>query len=88
MNGPDKHHMEVVALDDGGWSVCVGCKEAGEGFHYRPDGECRSPWLTRAELVTLLRDIELAMDQQPDSVSLGYDIECRMAWVLRRKVTL
>lgn len=27
----------------------------------------------------LLLDIEATMDGQPDAVSLGYDIECRMA---------
>ena len=32
-----------------------------------------------AERDKLLLDIEAAMDGQPDAVSLGYDIECRMA---------
>ena len=85
MNGPDKHHMAVMEADDGGHVMCFGCKATGEGFNYRPPGECPTPWLERNELVKLLRDIEAMMDAQPDSVSLGYDIECRMASVLRRK---
>lgn len=32
-----------------------------------------------AERDRLLVDIEATMDEQPDAVSLGYDIECRMA---------
>lgn len=36
-----------------------------------------------AEAHALLRDIELTMDAQEDSVSLGYDIELRMATILR-----
>ncbi|WP_409264680.1 hypothetical protein [Pseudomonas sp. KCJK9000] len=36
-----------------------------------------------AEAQALLRDIELTMDAQEDSVSLGYDIELRMANMLR-----
>ncbi len=32
-----------------------------------------------AERDQLLLDIEATMDGQPDAVSLGYDIECRMA---------
>ena len=36
-----------------------------------------------ASLVELLRDIEATMDAQEDSVSLGYNVECRMAAVLR-----
>ena len=36
-----------------------------------------------AEAQALLRDIELTMDAQEDSVSLGYDIEMRMATILR-----
>lgn len=36
-----------------------------------------------AEAHALLRDIELTMDAQEDSVSLGYDIEMRMATILR-----
>ena len=35
------------------------------------------------EAHALLRDIELTMDAQEDSVSLGYDIEMRMATILR-----
>ncbi|PNG87587.1 hypothetical protein [Pseudomonas putida] len=36
-----------------------------------------------AEAHALLRDIELTMDAQEDSVSLGYDIEMRMATIQR-----
>ena len=35
------------------------------------------------KLVQLLRDIEEQMDSLDDYPSLGYDIECRMAAVLR-----
>lgn len=52
------------------------------------EGDALQQRLTAAEqrneaLVKLLRDIEATMDAQEDSVSLGYDVECRMADVLR-----
>ncbi|WP_055128538.1 hypothetical protein [Pseudomonas mediterranea] len=39
MNGPDKHHVEVMELDDGGHSMCYGCKASGPGVKWRPEGE-------------------------------------------------
>lgn len=50
MNGPDKHHMIVLEADDGGHVMCSGCRAQGEGFKYRPPGECPKPWLDREQL--------------------------------------
>ena len=53
MNGPDKHHMTVIEMDDGGWHVCNGCKASG-ALSERPTGICPSPWLDRGQLLALL----------------------------------
>lgn len=54
MNGPDKHHMEALELDDGGHVMCYGCKATGAGLKYRPPGECPTPWLDRQQLLEAL----------------------------------
>lgn len=54
MNGSDKHHMEVMESDDGGHVMCLGCKAQGNGFKYRPPGECPTPWLDRKQLLEQL----------------------------------
>ncbi|WP_153785340.1 hypothetical protein [Pseudomonas sp. EMN2] len=53
MNGSDKHHMQVVDTNDGGWHTCLGCK-AGSALDQRPEGECPSPWLDREQLLAKL----------------------------------
>jgi len=58
MNGPDKHHMQVLETDDGGHVMCVGCKASGNGFNYRPPGECPAPWLDRRQLLAELAKVE------------------------------
>lgn len=82
MNGPDKHHMQVIETDDGGHVMCSGCRASGNGFNWRPEVECPTPFLDRSQCIQLLRDIETQLDSD-DYPSLGYELERRITEALR-----
>jgi hypothetical protein len=65
MNGPDKHHMEVVEMDDGGWHICFGCKASG-ALGTRPPGECPTPWLDRKQLLTKIAERDILLQRAID----------------------
>lgn len=63
MNGSDKHHMVCTHYDDGGGMACMGCNVHGEGFDFRPEGVCSTPWLTREELLIELAELQATIAQ-------------------------
>lgn len=86
-------HDELAALreelatlhDQHAEQSCVFCNNSGELLTEVKSLQQRlaAAEQRNSELIDLLRDIEATMDAQEDSVSLGYDAECRMAAVLR-----
>lgn len=94
-----EHHGCFLSERQHGWNACLDkiaklgplythADPAGDPTgsfdkHMEYMGRCHKLEKKLAEAHALLRDIELTMDAQEDSVSLGYDIEMRMATILR-----
>ena len=62
MNGADKHHMQALDQNDGGWHTCLGC-DKGFPLDQRPQGECPSPWLDREQLLAKLAQHAELLDE-------------------------